>query len=606
VPRSTTCLALLALLAAGGCTFPDGMGDTATGDTGGQDTSPPGDTSNPGDTQGQGGDTSEPPVPGTLHCAPGDTHLTIANGVAQTVQFSATITTDTGDVPATDAAWMLQGPGSIDANGLYTSPTDSGGQATIQAALDNRIATCTVEVRANAVINDSGNASVPGAFDSSTPTQSDTCDAQLLYPLDDSAMPGSFAPPLIQWSASSANMFEVILSSQWTTIAAFTGDSTLQPTAEQWYGLTRYDPGTNVQIQLIGGNWTGSGFSGGTCTAASRTTVEVTDDDIDGTVIYWAPPKTKSVTFAAGLPASNDPVPLPGAICQGCHTVNLANPAKMTYGVNFPGKTNLVDLNDPTTVIESWGNGFTNLQDYGAPDPSGQFVVVSGMNLTGGGAGMAVYSQTTGQQINTISTSRSPTMPNWSPDGAKLVYAGCDGGASALGGGNCDLYVQTWDPSNQTFSGETRIAQHQSGETLYYPSFSPDSKWVAYDRAEQWTETDGSEVTTYANERAKLMLVEATGGTQMELSAANGVGYLTNSWPHWAPSTGNYGWLAYSTKRAYGSQVSDRSQLWVTAINLSAANNGATDPSREPAWIPGQLTSESNHTPIWLPRKSDQ
>jgi hypothetical protein len=136
---------------------------------------------------------------------------------------------------------------------------------------------------------------------------------------------------------------------------------------------------------------------------------------------------------------------------------------------------------------------------------------------------------------------------------------------------------------------------------VYYPSFSPDSQWVGYNRAVQGIDAEGDTISSNANPGAKVMVVAATGGTQMELFEANGVGDLTNSWPRWAPATGTTGWLAFSTKRPYGHTIDDRAQLWVTKIDFSVASTGV-DPSAPPAWIPGQLTSEGNHTPTWLPR----
>lgn len=242
------------------------------------------------------------------------------------------------------------------------------------------------------------------------------------------------------------------------------------------------------------------------------------------------------------------------------------------------------------------------MKDYGAPDRNGEYVVVSGIKLLQGGSTMKVYSQSTGAEISTITTSRSPTMPNWSPDNTKLVYAGCDSGASALGASNCDLFVQTWNPTTLSFSGETVIATHAAGTTLYYPTFSPDSSLVAYNSAEMYSTADGT-MSSNANPKAKMMIVGASGGNQLMLTAANGVGDLTNSWPRWAPAYGTYAWLAVSSKRAYGSQVDGTPQLWVTAIDMDMAATGVGDPSKAPTWIPGQLITEGNHTPTWLPNK---
>jgi hypothetical protein len=40
------------------------------------------------------------------------------------------------------------------------------------------------------------------------------------------------------------------------------------------------------------------------------------------------------------------------------------------------------------------------------------------------------------------------------------------------------------------------------------------------------------------------VLVAAVGGAQRLLTDANGAGDLTHSWPRWAPTAGDYPWLA--------------------------------------------------------------
>ena len=336
------------------------------------------------------------------------------------------------------------------------------------------------------------------------------------------------------------------------------------------------------------------------CRASTPTEVEVTDGGINGTIVYWAPPATKALSFDANESPLRASIPLPGAICHGCHTVNLALPTRMAYGPDIPGRTNLVDLGSPGTILRSFGDGFFDRRDYAAPDPIGTYIVISGTALVT--SKMTLFNQTSGAVVSEVPTARAPTMPNWSPDGSKLVYSGCDAGASALGGANCSLYTQTWNAATNRFGGETLIASPGPNETLYYPTFSPDSQWVAYNRSEQWTDADGELQSSNANPRAKLMLVNANGGDQRLLSDANGTGDLTNSWPRWAPTVGDYAWLAYSTRRDYGVRATDIPQLWVTGVDLTS---GETDPSKPPVWVPGQLTTEGNHTPTWLPKLNE-
>ena len=581
----------------------DAVGDDdASGDDDavGDDDTTSGDDDAVGDDDASGDDDTAPTGPVT--CTPGLTQLDLTMGATQTVQLNATAEGASGPEPAVGVVWtVVTGPGQVSAAGLFTSSPDVGGYAEVEAWLDGATDLCVIEMQMEGDQNDSGDPGVPGGFDSVPVEQDDACAAPLLYPLDDSAMPGSFEPPVVQWDGSGFNMHRLELSSEWTSIAVYTAADSYQPGREQWEGLTLFDPGTEVTFQLTSGNWGGGTFNGPVCTSTAPVVVDVTDSSINGTIVYWAPPTTKALSFDATTGSSVDMVDFPPATCHGCHSVNLANPMLMSYGPNMPGTTNLVNLADPSTVLQTWGNPFSPFRGLGAPGPQGLYIVISGSDLPGMGGGLYLYDASSGALLSQLQTAKSATMPNWSPDGTRLTYAGCDGSASIMGAGECSIYQQDWDASNQSFSNEVLLASNTADQTLYYPTYSPDSQWIAFNAAEHTSGADGT-ITSYANPTAKLMLVSASGGPVMELSSANGVGDLTNSWPRWAPVSGTYGWLAFSSKRAYGHTVSDTPQLWVTGIDLAAAAVGSGDPGRAPTWIPGQLTSEGNHTPTWLPR----
>ena len=580
----------------------DDTGDDDTGDdgTGDDDT---GDDDTGDDDTGDDGSDDDDVVPGAVTCSPSLTNLSLTAGITQDVQLTASA----DGVPAVGVDWtVITGPGTVDASGLFTSSPDVGGEATVQAYLGGEVGHCIIEMTMDGDQNETSDAGLPGGFDSATVDVDDGCAAEILYPLQDSVMPGSFAPPVIQWQSAGHSHHALTLASQWTSVTVYlTGDS-YTPSQEQWQGLTIYDPGDTVTISLVSGTWTGTGFSGQVCTASEDIEVDVVDATINGTIIYWATQalgaSTKAISFDANSMPVNSSAGLQASICHGCHQVNLGNPMKMTYGPGMPGTTALVDLSSPATILQQWG-GFLTMVDYGAPDNTGAYVVAGQSGFAG--SALKLFSATSGSELGTITTAKAAAMPNWSPDGAKIVYVGCDGGASALGAQDCDLYTQDWDPATETFSNETLLASSVDGETLYYPSFSADSQWIAYNRAEQYdyVNSDGDTVTASSNnnERAKLMLIAASGGPQIELAQANGVGDLTNSWPRWAPVAGGTGWLAWGSKRAYGHTVVGTPQLWVSQIDFSLADAGA-DPSQPPVWIPGQLTSEGNHTPTWLPR----
>jgi hypothetical protein len=604
VTLRSICLSLLAALVLGTGCYGDLVGTQDDDDAGSDDDDVAADDDDDAtddddaadDDDDAADDDDDDTIPqGPVDCAPALTEFSLVSGVTQDVQLEASVEGE----PATDVTWsVISGPGTVSASGLFTSSPIVGGEAIVQSWVNNEPGYCVVEMTMEGDQNETGDPGLPAGFDSATVLTDDACAGEILYPLADSAMPGSFAPPVIQWSTGGFSHHALELSSQWTTVTVYTTDDQYEPSFEQWHGLTINDPGDTVTLTLTSGTWNGSSFVGDVCTSTAATAVDVTDANLNGTIIYWAPPITKSISFDADSVPVNSTVAFASAVCHGCHTVNLGNPMRMTYGPGFPGSTALIDLSNPGTILQQWG-GFFPLVDYGAPDNTGGYVVAGETGFSG--SSLQLFDANTGAELGTIPTEKSPAMPNWSPDGTKLVYVGCDGGASALGAVDCDLYTQTWDAASETFSNETLIAARTAGETLYYPTFSPDSQWIAYNRAVQGIDAEGDTISSNSNPGAKVMLVSASGGTQINLSLASGVGDLTNSWPRWAPSAGGSAWLAWSSKRAYGHTVDGRAQLWVSQIDFSAAAAG-DDASKPPVWLPGQLTSEGNHTPTWLPR----
>ncbi|MBM4391290.1 MAG: PD40 domain-containing protein [Deltaproteobacteria bacterium] len=142
--------------------------------------------------------------------------------------------------------------------------------------------------------------------------------------------------------------------------------------------------------------------------------------------------------------------------------------------------------------------------------------------------------------------------------------------------------------------------EYQAANTLnvFYPAFSPDGRWVAFNMAL------GS---SYDNENAQLYVISVDGGEPIPLAAANFAEGITNSWPHWGPLPDDeVFWLAFASKRAYGDIVNDgvtdpsllQSQIWVAAFRPALAEAGG-DPSSPAFWLPNQDPETSNHTSYW-------
>src|SRR6185295_19324074 len=82
----------------------------------------------------------------------------------------------------------------------------------------------------------------------------------------------------------------------------------------------------------------------------------------------------------------------------------------------------------------------------------------------------------------------SGAMPDWSPDGTKLVYSQPGVAPPCFGGGLCgatavdqgELQVLTFDGAN--WSSPSSLVPY-GGQNNYYPSFSPDGSFVLFNRS---------------------------------------------------------------------------------------------------------------------------
>jgi hypothetical protein len=215
--------------------------------------------------------------------------------------------------------------------------------------------------------------------------------------------------------------------------------------------------------------------------------------------------------------------------------------------------------------------------------------------------------------------SRGAEGPTWSHDGSTVVYVSTNAAKDGrLAQGQADLYSV---PYNARAGGTAMPVQGASDPNLaeYYPAFSPDDHFIAFDRA------PGSEAMYY-NPHAEVFVVPAPGGTATRLNAntppactgAVSPG-ITNSWAKWSPqvttcSGKTYYWLIFSSSRGGmlfnpsnlmdGNNNLPTSQLYVTALVADGSGNLTTYPA---LYIWNQPTTsdsfngshQSNHTPVW-------
>lgn len=226
---------------------------------------------------------------------------------------------------------------------------------------------------------------------------------------------------------------------------------------------------------------------------------------------------------------------------------------------------------------------------------------------------------------------RGGTTPNWSNTSAMdaIVYTSTD---AALDGRLDNQPVPNPNPNNESHNmGHADIwmvpynnkaggpatslkGADTSDFEEYFPSFSPDDRFVAFNRVP-------ASQPMYANPNSEIAVVSSSGGTATVLRANKPPACtgktspgVNNHWAKWSPniaagSDGTYYWLVFSSNRAdippvnskYGSKRSITiSQLYVAPILVSEFgitsfpaiylwNQPATTVNTTPAWQVFQL-----------------
>jgi hypothetical protein len=157
-------------------------------------------------------------------------------------------------------------------------------------------------------------------------------------------------------------------------------------------------------------------------------------------------------------------------------------------------------------------------------------------------------------------------------------------------------------------TGASLSGAPEGGVTDSYPSWSPDSSWIAFAHG-TGSRSDprdaGGTVGTAHTSALYLIRRDGTGLTRLDaVASAN----MHEFQPNFSPFTsGGYFWLSYLSRRPYGNRTAGNAgtpiqpgQVWVTAVRANA--DGTFDPSGVPYWLPGQIPSHRSVSAFWAPR----
>lgn len=457
--------------------------------------------------------------------------------------------------------------GEIDEGGVFTPSTSAGGDSYVTARLDHMEARATVSVTyMESIVEEGADAS---AFSGDLWPMDDPW----LYPTNGVNLPRNTPSILFQWQDLAAASYRLRFRSTSTDITVYTAANTWEAPEDLWARIVATNAGGSVTVELA------AALDGVTYVAPTYT-IQVNRLDARGSIIYWSTTKEGFIEIPYGDVARDFYTREQSGHCVACHVISSSGLFAFTYdGGNGPLGVNRMDDKAAVMAYESYAGG--NFKTF-SPDSRFLLSTFAGQLLLWNGVTM--------EFLGEVATPQPATHVDWSPDGnqvalvlvPEIVYDW-----SFVGG-----VIAVMDHLGNGTFGEPRVlVDFGDGTNLYYPAWSPDGEWIAFNRSTGDAVDDPD---------AEVWVVPSTGGTPIHLDNANAAGTLHNSWPRWGPlPDDDVLWLTFSSRRPYGLMTTGvYPQIWVAAFDPVRARRGE-DPSWPAFWLPNQDMSTGNHIPQW-------
>ncbi len=409
---------------------------------------------------------------------------------------------------------------------------------------------------------------------------------RVVYPADGTLMPRNVAAPTFQWEGPEGGRYRLTLATSSRIYEVYTSDWRWHPSDAIWENIAAaaFDEPVVTHVAELDGT--------GAITRGPEVGFSLSAASVEGAVYYWAPSQSGIVRLPMG--ETSPELFLSGTVfnCVGCHALS-PDGSRLAY------------------TRSAGGTPIGTLGIIGTDDAREQFVPEGGLGLyypsfapdnvrvaAGRNGEIVVLDSDTGDIVETVPRPEgtSANFPTWSPRDDAMVFAAGDRSMmDSLGVSRAGL-VRVRRNSLGWGDPEWLVERGAAGglpENLYYPAYSPDARWIVFNRSQGDAAIGGSP------EDSALWLVSAERGTPLRLDAANGPDAVTNSWPRWAPASADGTlWIAFTSNRAYGRIVSGNPQIWIAGVNPGWAAPGH-DPSAAAFWMPAQDPGASNHVAYW-------
>jgi hypothetical protein len=235
--------------------------------------------------------------------------------------------------------------------------------------------------------------------------------------------------------------------------------------------------------------------------------------------------------------------------------------------------------------------------------PDGSYAVHNEVNFTFG----LVQAKTGAAVPSALDGMTGVADPAFSPDGKLLAFAGDVVGSYPVEYTRGNLHLMDFDPASASFANDRKIVD-SGGAAIAFPSFSPDSAWVLYQKGDYSRAKYGASSVGHDD----LYMADVAGQVgEIPLAIASGATLPADDQhlayqPTVNPiSVGGYTWVVFVSPRDYGNEMlassnptyENRKQLWVAAVDASP--QPGKDPSHPAFWLPGQDLTTVNMSGYW-------
>jgi hypothetical protein len=556
-----------------------------------------GDQGDDGDGDGSMGMMMPPADPGTVVITPSPVNVDATAGDMR-VQFKA-MSTSLGDITR-KASWSLSDPGvGTIQGGLLTvrGGIDHGGRVSVYANYGVQSGVGTVNIKYNApdVVEPGAPANAKDYFSGSDGGPA----PGWVYPLPQTMLPRNLGQVNLQWNGvSSTVVYRIHIDSPLYVRNIYLPASTCsgsncqyQPSDMVWGAIALSLAGGDATFTLSASTGVGQPFG-----SADRK-LSFSPEDVKGGLYYWSTTITGIYRVPLGAKTAQVFINRGNEFgCSGCHAVSRdGKKVALEFGSADGVGGGVVDgANGTSYIIKPPSAGQWNLQSF---SPMGDMLIVNWMQQA------KIIDSTTGQKLYDVPVRMA--QPEWSPDGQNIVYvsyppngSGDEWNATNIG----DIMVLPWN-GGAFGSPQTIVSHTDNAEYHFYPSWTPDSKWIVFNTGKVPCK-GGSGCNTYDPTNTVLRIVKATPGSKpIELVRAGYMGNSGTNWPRVTPfiQGGKLIFFTFSARFPYGFvKTGSNPQIWMAGVDLEQADSHPDqDPSFAPFWLPFQNPSESNHLGTW-------